>query len=47
VLYDDEAVKEGYIRIIDEPGEDYLYPESYFVFVDPPREADAAISSAG
>lgn len=47
VLDDEEAAKEGYIRVIDESGEDYLYPESYFVFVDLPREAEAAISSAG
>jgi len=25
--------KEGYIRVIDESGEDYLFPESYFVSV--------------
>jgi len=47
VLSDDEAAKEGYMRIIDESGEGYLYPESYFVFVDLPKEAEAALSSAG
>ena len=47
VLPDDEAEKDGYIRVIDESGEDYLYPESYFVFVELPREAEAAIMSAG
>ena len=47
VLSDDEAAKEGYMRIIDESGEDYLYPESYFVFVDLPREAEAALMSVG
>ena len=47
VLSDDEAAKEGYIRVIDESGEDYLYPESYFVFVDLPREAEAALLAAG
>ncbi|OGW59214.1 MAG: hypothetical protein A3D21_08470, partial [Nitrospirae bacterium RIFCSPHIGHO2_02_FULL_42_12] len=31
VLPDDAAKKEGYLRIIDESGEDYLYPESYFI----------------
>lgn len=30
VLPDDSAAKDGYMRIIDESGEDYLYPESYF-----------------
>ena len=30
-LPDDEAAKHGLIRVTDESGEDYLYPESYFV----------------
>ena len=30
VLPDDEAKLEGYLRVVDESGEDYLYPESYF-----------------
>jgi hypothetical protein len=47
VLSDDEGTKEGYIRVIDESGEDYLYPESYFVFIDLPREAEAVLMSAG
>jgi hypothetical protein len=33
-LPDDEAEKEGYIRVIDESGEDDLYPQSYFVLVN-------------
>ena len=28
---DDEAAKHNLIRVIDESGEDYLYPESYFI----------------
>lgn len=39
VLLDEAASKDGYIRIVDESGEDYLYPESYFIAVDLPREA--------
>ena len=31
VLPDDEAALLGQIRIIDESGDDYLYPASYFV----------------
>ncbi len=46
VLPDNEAAKEGYIRIIDESGEDYLYPESYFVLVDLPREAESVLLAA-
>ena len=43
VLPDDEALKEGYLRVIDESGEDYLYPESYFTLVQLPREAQEAL----
>ena len=43
VVPDEEAEKEGYLRIIDESGEDYLYPQSYFVLVQLPREAQEAL----
>lgn len=33
VLADPSAKEEGFVRIIDESGEDYLYPENYFVSV--------------
>jgi hypothetical protein len=47
VLPDQKAAKDGYIRVIDESGEDYLYPESYFVLVDLPREAETALLATG
>ncbi len=31
LLPDRAAVREGYVRVIDESGEDYLYPAEYFV----------------
>ena len=43
VLPDEEAQKEGYLRVIDESGEDYLYPQSYFIVVQLPREAQKAL----
>jgi len=46
VLPDDAAKKEGYLRVIDESGEDYLYPESYFILVQLPREAQEALQMA-
>ena len=46
VLPDDEASKEGYLRVIDESGEDYLYPENYFIHVQLPREAQEALQKA-
>ena len=46
VLPDDEASKEGSLRVIDESGEDYLYPESYFILLQLPREAQEALQVA-
>jgi hypothetical protein len=43
VLLDEVAKEEGYLRIIDESGESYLYPESYFVLVRLPQEAEKAL----
>ena len=34
---DAEARKQGQIRVIDESGEDYLYPEDYFSPVKLPK----------
>ena len=36
VLPDREASREGYVRIIDESGEDYIYPSELFVPVKLP-----------
>jgi hypothetical protein len=43
VIPDEVAKHEGYLRIIDESGEDYLYPENYFVIVQLPQEAQEAL----
>ena len=43
VVPDKRAAKDGYLRIIDESGEDYLYPESYFIHVRLPRKAQEAL----
>ena len=45
-LPDEEAEKEGYLRVVDESGEDYLYPQSYFVLIPLPREAQDALQVA-
>lgn len=34
VLLDESAAADGYLRIVDESGEDYLYPENYFYPVE-------------
>jgi len=46
VLSDKKAEKDGYLRVIDESGEDYLYPSSYFVSVKVPRKAQDAFQAA-
>lgn len=43
VLPDEAAAADGYVRVIDESGEDYLYPADYFVVVEVPREAERAL----
>ena len=39
VLSDDDAQKDGDLRVIDESGEDYLFPADYFVLVELPEES--------
>lgn len=39
VLADREAAREGYIRIVDESGEDYIYPSKLFVPIRLPAAA--------
>jgi len=45
ILSDTRAKRDGYLRIVDESGEDYLYPESYFVPLDLPSKAKAALGA--
>jgi hypothetical protein len=46
VVADDTAAKLHQIRVIDESGEDYLYPEEYFVPVQLPQAAEKAVRRA-
>jgi hypothetical protein len=46
VIPDEKSGKEGYLRVIDESGEDYLYPRSYFILVQLPRKAQEALRAA-
>jgi hypothetical protein len=34
VLPDDSSARSNYVRVIDNEGEDCLYPADYFIFVD-------------
>ena len=42
-----KAAQEGYLRVVDESQEDYLYPESCFIFVELPRKAQEALVAIG
>lgn len=42
VLADAQAAKLGRVRVVDESGEDYLYPAEYFVPVKLPQAAERA-----
>ena len=46
VLPDQGAAEHGQIRVIDESGEDYLYPEEYFIAVELPQSAERAVRRA-
>jgi hypothetical protein len=43
VLPDADAERDDYVRIIDETGEDYLFPASRFVFLTVPTEIQEAV----
>jgi hypothetical protein len=37
VIPDPQAAKDGFLRVVDEDGEDYLFPGEKFALVDFPR----------
>ncbi len=43
VLVDDKATARGFLRVVDESGDDYLYPEGYFVKIELPEDAEKAL----
>ena len=46
VIADAAAARMHQIRVIDESGEDYLYPGDYFVPVQLPQSAEKAVRRA-
>ena len=46
VLPDEAAALDGDIRVIDESGEDYLYPAADFVAIDVPAEVRGSLLQA-
>ena len=43
VLPDGPAEKKGLLRIIDESGEDYIYPVGFFFLIDVPQKVERAL----
>ncbi len=46
VLPVEDAAQDGDVRIIDESGEDYLYPAEWFIAINLPREVVASLLHA-
>ncbi len=44
VLLDAKAARHGLIRVIDESGEDYLYPARFFVSLSLPHRVERALA---
>ena len=43
VLPDESAAEDNYLRVIDESGEDYLYPADYFVEIQLPQAVEKVV----
>ena len=46
VIRDARATARGLVRVIDESGEDYLYPTNYFAPIELPTSLKRALSAA-
>ena len=44
---DRDAAKQNYLRVIDESGEDYLYPAAYFAHISLPSAVRKALLATG
>jgi hypothetical protein len=44
VIADAAAASQGLVRVVDESGEDYLYPDSFFVPIEVPKAAVRAFA---
>ena len=47
VVEDEDSQVKGFLRVIDESGEDYLYPPECFIYVDLPRSVRETIAALG
>jgi hypothetical protein len=47
VIPDPDAEKDGMLRVVDESGEDYLFPATNFVLAPLPASVEEAVEHAG
>lgn len=45
-IKDADATRMGLIRIVDESGEDYLYPDNLFLAIEPPQAVRSSIEAS-
>lgn len=43
VLPDDSAAESNHVRVVDNEGEDYVYPVDYFLFIELRQEVERAV----
>lgn len=46
VLPDEDSATDGDVRVIDESGEDYLYPASYFAPISVPAAVEESLKAS-
>jgi hypothetical protein len=46
IVPDVEAARQDMVRVIDESGEDYLYPKTFFVLIQLPKQVEEAFLTA-
>ncbi len=46
VREDEAASRRGYLRVVDESGEDYLYPKEFFAAVEVPQDTERALATS-
>jgi len=46
VLPDEAAAADGDLRVVDESGEDYLYPAAWFAFIELPQAVEVSLLRA-
>lgn len=46
LIPDSEAERDGDVRVVDESGEDYLYPADWFIAIEVPDAVEASLLDA-